>query len=103
MNTVLMVLIGWMVFSSVLCIAIRKRDIVSRVMPFCTVVQLVLASVLCWPVMCGDILDEGLFYMDRMSAVFRRLTVTAESAIVRDCPAMVSAPVRMPVPVKVRN
>ena len=73
MNTILMVLIGWMVFSSVLCIAIRKKDIVSGIMPFCTLVQLVIASILCWPIICGDILDEGLFYMDRMSAVFMML------------------------------
>lgn len=67
------VLVLAMVVSSVVCIALRKHRAVSTVMPVCTAILLAIAVVLCVPVLDGDVLDEGVFYMDSLSAVFMLL------------------------------
>ena len=79
MTLSLLILIGWMVLSSIVCVFGRKSKYIDKVMPFCTLVQLVLAAVLCIPIIDGEILDDGLFYMDGMSAVFMMLVAIVGS------------------------
>ncbi|MBR1973556.1 MAG: hypothetical protein IKA33_02640, partial [Candidatus Methanomethylophilaceae archaeon] len=79
MNLSLLILIGWMVLSPIVCVFGRKSKYIDKVMPFCTLVQLVLAAVLCIPIIDGEILDDGLFYMDGMSAVFMMLVAIVGS------------------------
>lgn len=79
MNTPLLILIEWMVLSSSVCIFGRKSRHIPGIMTFCTLVQLVLAVVLCVPIIDGNVLDDGLFYMDRMSAVFMMLVAVVGS------------------------
>ena len=73
MNADILVLIVAMVISSVLCIAVRKTKHVSSVMPACTLVLLILCLNLCIPILRGDVIDEGIFWMDPLSAVFMML------------------------------
>ena len=73
MNADILVLIVAMVVSSVLCIAVRKTKHVSSVMPACTLVLLILCLNLCIPILRGDVIDEGIFWMDPLSAVFMML------------------------------
>ena len=73
MNADILVLIVAMVVSSVFCIAVRKTKHVSSVMPACTLVLLILCLNLCIPILRGDVIDEGIFWMDPLSAVFMML------------------------------
>ena len=70
MNADILALIVAMVASSVLCIALRRTRAVSAVMPACALVLLILCLNLCIPVLGGDVIDEGVFWMDPLSAVF---------------------------------
>lgn len=70
MNADILALIVAMVASSVLCIALRRTRGVSAVMPACALVLLILCLNLCIPVLGGDVIDEGIFWMDPLSAVF---------------------------------
>ena len=58
MNLSLLILIGWMVLSSIVCVFGRKSKYIDKVMPFCTLVQLVLAAVLCIPIIDGALGGE---------------------------------------------
>lgn len=69
----LTVLIVAMIVSSVTCIALRNTRIVTAIMPCCSTVLLLLDIWLCYPVLNGELIDEGPFYMDPMSAVFMLL------------------------------
>ncbi len=73
MNTALILLLAAIAASCILCIAIRRNAIVSAVMPACTFVLMVLCMVLCIPVLGGEIIDDGIFWMDPLSAVFMML------------------------------
>ena len=73
MNAALLALICWMSISSAVCVLGRRSGYIDRIMPFCTMVQLVLAAVLCVPIIDGEVLDDGMFYMDGISAVFMML------------------------------
>lgn len=70
MNTALAVLIAAMVASSVLCIALRRSRHVSAVMPACALVLLALCLWVCIPVLGGETVDDGMFWIDPLSAVF---------------------------------
>ena len=63
-------LIAAMIASCIACIALRNRPCVTWVMPACTCVFLVLTLFLCIPILDGEVIDEGMFYMDPLSAVF---------------------------------
>lgn len=69
----LAVLILAMVASSVLCIGLRKTRAVSSVMPVCALILMVLCANLCIPVLNGKTIDDGVFWMDPLSAVFMML------------------------------
>ena len=73
MNAMLLLLIAVMVVSSVACVLLRSRRIVATVMPLCAFVLLVIALALCVPIAGGEVLDEGMFYMDALSATFMLL------------------------------
>lgn len=73
MNAVLAVMIVAMVASSLVCIRMRRDPRVSTVMPVCSAALLAVSAVLCLPVLDGNVIDEGLFYMDQVSAVFMML------------------------------
>lgn len=73
MMPVLTLLLLAMLASSVLCIAIRRSPLISSVMPACAFVLLLLAIVLCIPVLDGNVIDDGVFWMDPLSAVFMML------------------------------
>ncbi len=73
MNAMLLLLIAVMVVSSVSCVLLRSRRIVATVMPLCAFVLLIIALALCVPIAGGEVLDEGMFYMDALSATFMLL------------------------------
>ncbi len=73
MNAILTVMILAMVLSSAGCVLLRSRRVVATVMPLCSFVLLILALALCVPVAGGEVLDEGPFYMDALSATFMLL------------------------------
>lgn len=70
MNTGLAVLMAAMLISSIVCISIRRSRYVSAVMPACTLVLLAICLWVCIPVLGGEVIDEGVFWMDPLSAVF---------------------------------
>ncbi len=69
----LAVLIAAMVVSSALCIGLRRSRHVSAVMPACAFVLFALCLWVCIPVLRGETIDDGLFWMDPLSAVFMTL------------------------------
>ena len=73
MNAMLALLIVAMVVSSVACVLLRSRRTVATVMPLCAFILLVIALALCVPIAGGEVLDEGMFYMDALSATFMLL------------------------------
>ncbi len=73
MNAMLLLLIIAMVVSSVACVLLRSRRVVATVMPLCAFVLMIIASALCVPIAGGEVLDEGMFYMDALSATFMLL------------------------------
>ncbi len=73
MNTILAIMLAAMVLSSVGCIALRNNRTITTVMPLCCAILSVLAAMLCIPVLDGEAIDEGMFYMDSLSAVFMLL------------------------------
>ncbi len=73
MNAALAIMILAMALSSVGCVLLRSRRAVATVMPLCSFVLLILALALCVPIAGGEVLDEGLFYMDALSATFMLL------------------------------
>lgn len=73
MISVLIIMILAMVVSAVLCIAVRNHRIVTIVQPACCLVLLILATILCIPVLNGELVDDGIFYMDPLSAIFMLL------------------------------
>lgn len=73
MNTMLMVMLAAMLVFTVGCILLRKSSIITTLMPACSGVLLLIAAVLCVPVLGGEVIDEGMFYMDSVSAVFMLL------------------------------
>ncbi len=73
MNADILVLVAAMVASSLLCIAVRNRKAVSTVMPACSLLLLALCLNLCVPVLGGEVVDDGVFWMDPLSAVFMLL------------------------------
>lgn len=79
MSVPLLVLIGWLTLSSLVCVFGRKSRHISGIMTFCTLVMLVLTAVLCVPIINGQVLDVGPFYMDGMSAVFMMLVAVVGS------------------------
>ena len=70
MNADILALVAAMVASSLMCIAVRNRKAVSTVMPACSLLLLVLCLNLCVPVLGGEVVDDGVFWMDPLSAVF---------------------------------
>ncbi len=70
MNTALTSLICAMAVSCAVCIALRNRRCIGTLMPVCSIVLMVLALNLCVPVLGGEVIDDGPFYMDPLSAVF---------------------------------
>lgn len=73
MMTPMMLMILAMVVSAVACIALRNKGVITVLQPVCCLVILLLALNLCIPVLDGTVLDDGLFYMDSVSAVFMLL------------------------------
>lgn len=73
MNTMLMVMLAAMLVFAVGCILLRKSSIITTLMPVCSGALLLIAAVLCVPVLGGEVIDEGMFYMDSVSAVFMLL------------------------------
>lgn len=66
-------LLAAMLICSAACIALRSNPLISTLMPVSALILLVLALKLCIPILNGELLDEGVFYMDAMSAVFMLL------------------------------
>ncbi len=73
MNAIMAVMLAAMLVSSISCIVLRSRPCAATVMPFCSFVLLVLALALCIPIAGGEVLDDGVFYMDALSAIFMLL------------------------------
>lgn len=73
MMTSMMLMIVAMVVSAVACIALRNKGVITILQPVCCLIILLLALNLCIPVLDGEVLDDGLFYMDSVSAVFMLL------------------------------
>ncbi len=73
MNPALLALLVSALVSSVLCLALRQRPIVAVVMPVCSGVLAIIAAILCIPVLDGNVIDDGMFYLDSLSAVFMLL------------------------------
>lgn len=62
-----------MLASSILCILVRSKPVVTVAMPICSAVLLAIGAALCVPVLGGETIDDGMFYIDAMSAVFMLL------------------------------
>lgn len=73
MNAMLAIMLMAMLVFAVGCILLRKNVVITTVMPVCSGVLLLIAAVLCVPVLGGEVIDEGMFYMDSVSAVFMLL------------------------------
>lgn len=73
MNAALMLLLIAILASCVLCVAIRRSKLVSAVMPACAFVLMIVCIALCVPVLGGEGIDDGMFWMDSLSAVFMML------------------------------
>ena len=73
MTLSIMLMLLAMVVSAVACIALRNRKQVTMLQPVCCLIILILALNVCIPVLNGETIDEGVFYMDAMSAVFMLL------------------------------
>lgn len=73
MNALIAIMLVAMLASSMLCIAVRSKPIVTAVMPACSAVLLIIAAALCIPILGGDTVDDGAFYIDAVSAVFMLL------------------------------
>ena len=73
MTLSIMLMLLAMVVSAVACIALRNRRVVTTLQPVCCLIILILALNLCIPVLNGETVDDGVFYMDSMSAVFMLL------------------------------
>ncbi|MDO5853120.1 MAG: hydrogenase 4 subunit F [Thermoplasmata archaeon] len=73
MTISLLVLLLAMAASAVLCIGMRNSKWIAAVMPACCAILLVLAVNLCVPVLNGETLDDGVFYIDSVSAIFMLL------------------------------
>lgn len=73
MNTMLAVMLVAMLVFAVGCILLRKNAVITTLMPVCSGALLLIATVLCVPVLGGEVIDEGMFYMDSVSAVFMLL------------------------------
>ncbi len=73
MNLDVVMLIAVMISSCIACLALRGRTIITTVMPLCTALILVFGLNLCIPVLNGETIDDGMFYMDRLSAIFMTL------------------------------
>ncbi len=73
MTAALMFLLVAMAAASVLCIGLRSKPVITIVMPACCAVLLVFALNLCVPILGGEVLDAGAFYMDAFSAAFMLL------------------------------
>ena len=67
------VLVAAMVVACLLCIAVRRSPAVKIVTPACILVLLVLAVGACMPAIERGVVDDGVFYMDGLSAVFMLL------------------------------
>ena len=73
MNSLIVLLLVAMLSSSVACMAVRSKPLVARVMPACSAILLVIAAAICIPVLGGETVDDGVFYIDAMSAAFMLL------------------------------
>lgn len=73
MNSLIVLLLVAMLSSSVACMAVRSKPLVAGIMPACSAVLLVIAAALCIPVLGGETVDDGVFYIDAMSAAFMLL------------------------------
>ena len=73
MNGMVALLLLAMLASSILCILVRSKPFIAIAMPVCSAVLLTIGAALCIPVLGGETIDDGMFYIDAMSAVFMLL------------------------------
>ena len=73
MNGIIALMLLAMLASSILCILVRSKPAVTVAMPACSAVLLAIGAALCVPVLGGETIDDGMFYIDAMSAVFMLL------------------------------
>lgn len=73
MNSLVVLMLVAMLASSVACIAVRSKPFITVIMPVCSAILLVIGASICIPVLGGETVDDGVFYIDAVSAAFMLL------------------------------
>ena len=73
MNSVLLSMMAVMAVSVICGWFLRNRKEVSTVIPVCMAILAVLCGIFCYPILGGETVDEGAFYVDSLSSVFMML------------------------------